>query len=100
MLIPETYINLEFQAPFKSQFFLRETPVAKMKATLLTWALPLLFAGAVVAQPLLGHIVGGDNVNCRSCPSTDCQSQLQYKRGDVSSVSLPVSDIFTDKYDI
>lgn len=100
MLMPETYINLEMQVPFKSQFFEKLIPVVKMKTTLLTWALPLLFAGTTVAQALLGHIVGGDNVNCRSCPSTDCQSQLQYKRGDVSSVSLPVSDIFTDKYDI
>ena len=96
MLIPETYINLEFQAPFKSQFFLRETPVAKMKATLLTWALPLLFAGAAVAQGLVGHIVGGDKVNCRSCPTTNCQSQIQYNRGDVSTVCLPASDIFAD----
>ena len=93
--MPETYINLESQ-PLQITV-LRETPVDKMKATLLTWALPLLFAGAAVAQDISAHIVGGDNVNCRACPKTSCKVQRQYKRGDVSTVCLPVSDLFTDK---
>ena len=85
-LMPETYINLELQVP------LREIPVAKMKATLLTWALPLLFAGAVVAQNTVGRVSHSDD--CLACPCTDCDVQRHYDDGAVSTAHLPVSDLY------
>jgi hypothetical protein len=85
--MPETYINLESQVPF------RETPVAKMKATLLTWVLPLLFAGAAVAyDDPQGLII--DNVDCLACPCTDCDYITKYEIGRVSTVHLPVFDLY------
>jgi hypothetical protein len=69
-----------------------ESPVAKMKATLLTWVLPLLFAGAAVAYNAAGRII--DDVDCLACPCTDCDYQMRYYKDDVSTVHLPVFDLY------
>ena len=65
-----------------------------MKATLLTWALPLLFAGAAVADTAEGLITR--EVACVGCPCTDCYliPNVTYYELDVSTVHLPVSDLY------
>jgi hypothetical protein len=59
---------------------------AKMKLTVLACALPLLFAGAAVAQDVHGHLFGKPTLDCRECPRVQCSSIKQYSRGDVSTV--------------
>jgi hypothetical protein len=66
-----------------------------MKATLLTWALPLFFAGAAVAFIGEGKIIV-DSVQCLGCPCTDCwrEPNVTYSRDTVSTVHLRVSDLY------
>jgi len=66
-----------------------------MKAALLTWALPLLFVGATVARDAVnsaGRIV--HTVDCLACPCMDCDFRMTYNKEDVSTVDLPVSDLY------
>ena len=72
-----------------------------MKATPLTWVLSLLFAGAAVAYSVEG-VITADSVKCLGCPCSDCwrEQNVTYYKGEVSTVHLCVSDLYSRMRDI